>query len=577
MPEKDEVQNEAVGDPGAEQGGALRSAQSRRGFLKTLGGAGALTAASGSLGLGAGLLASPDEAHAEGRASGQGRRVEAYRARKRAALIHLREPDALQQSNADEQLYPDKRASFSKTLPHDSLGEVDPSAYAALLAALESGQPEDFEDVPLSSDAERRLANPQAAYALDMMGRDAAATKVPPAPAFGSDEMAAEMGEVYWQAISRDVPFIEYETSDLIAAAVDDLNAFSVIMAPTVGGEITPGTIFRGGAPGDLIGPFVSQFLWLDVPYGASPIVQRYRVPVAREDFMTGYGEWLAIQRGRSPVASIRFDATPRYIYDGRGLGEYVHVDVLFQAYFNAAMSLSRFGADAFDRDNPYLDSINQAGFATFGGAHFFDMVAKAARVALGGAWLHKWLVHRRLRPEVYGGRVENELRGAKDYGIPSDLLDSEALRRVVDATGSALLPQAYPEGSPTHPAYPAGHSTVAGACATVLKAFVNEDFVFPDPVQASADGLDLLPWTGEDLRLGHEINKLATNISIGRCTAGVHYRTDASGIEVGEAQAIGILQDYSLTYNEDFDGFTLTRFDGERIRIVDGQVLPAA
>ena len=291
---------------------------------------------------------------------------------------------------------------------------------------------------------------------------------------------------------------------------------------------------------------------------------------------MTRYREWLAIQRGAAPASSLRFDRRPRYIHDGRGLGEYVHVDVLFQAYFNAAMSLSQFGPDAVDRNNPYLHSSSQAGFATFGGPHLFDMVTKAARVSLEGAWFHKWLVHRRLRPEVYAGRIENQRRGAKHYDIPTEILESEAVQRILAVYGNALLPQAYPEGSPTHPAYPAGHSTVAGACATVLKAFVDEDFVVPEPVQASADGLDLLPWHGEELTLGHEIDKLASNISIGRCAAGVHFRTDASGLAVGEAQAIGILQDYSLTYNEDFDGFTLTRFDGERIRIVDGRVLPA-
>jgi hypothetical protein len=578
MAENDAMQYEVWGDREDEHGGALHSGpeQSRRGFLKTLGGAGALTAASASMGLGAGLLASPETAQAKGPGPSHNRQVRTFQVRKRAALIHLGEREPRQENNGDERRYADKRASFSKALPHDSLGEVDLSAYRALRDALGSGRPEDFDDVPLSSGAERRLANPQAAYAFDLMGRDSHATKVPPAPAFASDEIAAEMGEVYWQSIARDVPFLEYETDDLIAAAVDDLNAFSVILAPTEDGEITPRTIFRGGAPGDLIGPYLSQFLWLDVPYGASPIVQRYRVPVAGGEFMTGYGEWLAIQRGRAPAASVQFDPTPRYLYNGRGLGEYVHVDVLFQAYFNAALSLSRFGPDAFDLNNPYLGSANQAGFTTFGGAHFFDMVAKAARVALGGAWFHKWLVHRRLRPEMYGGRVENQIRGVKDYDIPSELLDSDALGRVLAGTGSALLPQAYPEGSPTHPAYPAGHSAVSGACATVLKAFANEDFVLPEPVQASTDGLALLPWAGADLSLGREINKLATNISIGRCTAGVHYRTDASGLEVGEAQAIGLLQDYSLTYNEDFDGFTLTRFDGERIRIVDGDVLPA-
>lgn len=34
----------------------------------------------------------------------------------------------------------------------------------------------------------------------------------------------------------------------------------------------------------------------------------------------------------------------------------------------------------------------------------------------------------------------------------------------------SYLLPQAYPEGAPTHPAYGAGHAAGSGACATILK-----------------------------------------------------------------------------------------------------------
>ena len=70
------------------------------------------------------------------------------------------------------------------------------------------------------------------------------------------------------------------------------------------------------------------------------------------------------------------------------------------------------------------------------------------------------------------------------------------------------------------------------------------------------------------------EINKLANNISLGRDWAGVHYRSDGvDGLLVGEQQAIGLLQDYSRTYNEEFAGFTLTKFNGERIRIMDGSV----
>lgn len=549
------------------------NAHSRRSFLKVAAGAGTLTAAA-SVGLGS-VLVSPSAASASGYRSkySRNRARHALRIRKEAAYIHFREKSPVHVRNGDEERYHDKRASFFKCLPQNELGEVDLYAFAKLVTALKRGRSSLFEEIPLSSISVRKLANPQAAYAFDMTGVDSHATALPPAPAFASAEIAAEMGEVLWQSLTRDVPFIDFESDPLIADAVDDLNQFSEIVGPTEGGEITSNTLFRQGLPGDLDGPYISQFLLHDVPYGPSTIVQRYDVPVAGIDFMTGYDEWLAIQRGAAPVSSLAFDPTPRYIYNGRALGQYVHLDALFQAYFNAALIISTFGPDALDRNNPYLDSANQGGFATFGGPHAFDLVTKAARVGLEGAWFHKWLVHRRLRPELFAGRIENQLVGAKDYGIHPDVLDSEAVARVQSEHGTALLPQAYPEGSPTHPAYAAGHSVVAGGCATVLKAFFNEDFVIPVPVQASANGLDLEAFGGADLTLGGEINKLASNISIGRCIAGVHYRSDGNGLRVGEQQAIGILQDYSLTYREDFDGFVLTTFDNERIRIADGRI----
>ena len=139
---------------------------------------------------------------------------------------------------------------------------------------------------------------------------------------------------------------------------------------------------------------------------------------------------------------------------------------------------------------------------------------------------------------------------------------------------GNALLPQAFPEGSPTHPAYPAGHSTVAGACCTVLKAFFDEQFVIPDPVEATADGQALDPWVGTDLTVGAEVNKLATNISLARDTAGVHYRSDSiNGLALGEQVALAMLADETRTYNEDFGGYELTTFDGTSVLVVEGEV----
>ena len=52
-----------------------------------------------------------------------------------------------------------------------------------------------------------------------------------------------------------------------------------------------------------------------------------------------------------------------------------------------------------------------------------------------------------------------------------------------------------------------------------------NPNFVIPEPVEASDDGLSLQPWKGEPLTMGGELNKLAFNMAFGRDTAGVHER----------------------------------------------------
>src|SRR5215831_1467363 len=86
-------------------------------------------------------------------------------------------------------------------------------------------------------------------------------------------------------------------------------------------------------------------------------------------------------------------------------------------------------------------------------------------------------------------------------------------------------------EGSFPFSAYPEGHGTVVGACVTMLKAFFNESFVIPNPVEASSDGFSLTAYTGPSLTVGGELNKLAANVSIGRDIAGVHWRSDGDGV----------------------------------------------
>jgi hypothetical protein len=64
-------------------------------------------------------------------------------------------------------------------------------------------------------------------------------------------------------------------------------------------------------------------------------------------------------------------------------------------------------------------------------------------------------------------------------------------------------------------------------------------------------------------------LNKLASNIAVGRNIAGVHWRSDyTESLKLGETVAIGVLRDQKLTYGENFDGYSFTRFDGTKITV---------
>jgi hypothetical protein len=547
---------------------------SRRKFLKRSSEAGVAIAAT-SVGLST-TLSKPSNYSAAGEVgpSEAGRRAEqSFEIRCDSARADTRRKNPAPTTNGDEELYADRRANFAKTLPHNELGEVEPSAYADWVSILTRGDPGQFERIPRDPLAVARLNDPQATYAFDLVGIDSHATHLPPPPAFASRAMAVEMAELYWQALTADVPFQKYEMSPLIPAALSDLSAFSHPLGSSVGAKITAGTLFRGETAGDLIGPYISQFLWLEIPYGIKTIDQRYRLPGRSQYFLTEFAEWLACQRGAEPAVRLQFDSNPRYICSNRELAEYVHQDFSFQTYLNAALIMFRFGSEALSPTNPYRGSQTQFGDITFGNKNILSLIAQASLLGQKGAYYYKWLVHRRLRPECFAGRIDVHLSGRKSYDIDSAILDCDAVARVKAAHGTWLLPTAFPEGCPTHPSYPAAHATNAGACATILKAFFNEDYTVPNPVEATVDGSDLAPWKGQSLTLGNEINKLANNIALGRDAAGVHYRSDSiNGLFVGEEQALGLLCDYSRTYNERFDGFVLSTFSGEKVRVVNGE-----
>jgi hypothetical protein len=311
-----------------------------------------------------------------------------------------------------------------------------------------------------------------------------------------------------------------------------------------------------------------------------------------------------------------------RFIRNPRDLANYVHFDQLHQAYFNACLFLlaernldlgalssrkeqeqaqeqplvlDQRRADEgegfafpFDSGNPYRSLENQEGFGTFSGPHILSLVTEVSTRALKAVWHQKWFVHRRLRPEEFGGRLHVHLDPSMNRRYPeierTEIVKSLTQGYLKDYFGAHaraegsfetyLLPQVYPEGSPIHPAYGAGHAAVAGACVTILKAFFDEDTVIKNPVVPSSDGTKLEKYDADELTVGGELDKLAANISIGRNMAGVHWRTDYSeSIKLGEAVAINLMREQFLLFNEKrSDGslpfFSLTKFDSQKIRI---------
>ena len=471
-------------------------------------------------------------------------------------------------ANSDETLYPNRIGSYSKALPHLANGEVVPAAYNAMLSALASGSQAAFEQIPMGGTV--KLTSPQAGYAFDLEGPDAFRMVQPPAPAFASREVAAEISENYWMALLRDVPFTDYGSNPIAAAAAADLTLYGAdFKGPKdTGGTVTPNILFRGLTPGDKAGPLLSQFWYHPCHFGSNEINQRIRTTVPALNYLTDFNSWLAAQNGIAQPAGV-FDPVLRYMRNGRDIGEWVHIDVLFQGYFQAFLIIAGMGVP-FDNGNPYNNSATQTGFATFGGPHIATLLCEVSTRALHAVWNQKWFVHRRLRPEAFAARVHRTAYNGAGYPVHPEILTSintsSRLGGYLPA-GNAFLPMAFPEGCPTHPAYGAGHATVAGACVTILKAWFNESFVIPNPVVPDPTGQVLVPYTGDTLTVGGELNKIASNVALGRNIAGVHWRSDATeSLKLGEAIAISILKDQKQSYNEVFNGFSLTKFDGTTV-----------
>jgi len=506
-----------------------------------------------------------------------------YRVRVAQAREAFQQPIVPHPSNGDEARYENKIGSDTRGLPHDKNGEVDRVAWKSVERAVESRNPTDFDEIILGGT--RKLVNPLGTLAANLIGLDPTQFAVPTAPALASNQKAAEAVELYWQALLRDIPFDQYATHPLAQEAIAELSALRGYVGTRIDGRVTVDSLFRVTAsyvdprdpsgrtpvhvsvPGVIDGPYISQLLYRDIPYGTQSISAKVRSPLPGNDFQTSFDEWLAIQNGNAPARSVSFAATPRYLFTGRDLAEYNHGGS--PLFWGAALTLAAIAP--LSPTNPYLTSPTQAsGNGSFSLGWLQGLLARATSLVIRSAYWQKWFVHRNLRPEAYGGLVHQRIvNRRRDYPVHEDVLNSKALARTFEKYGTYLLPQAFPEGAPLHAAYPAGSASIAGAAGTLLKAFFDENAIIPNPVVPNpSDPTQLVPYTGAPLTVGGEINKLVSNYA-GRTTAGIHYRSDASAaLALGEAVAIAILRDERAALAENFDGFIFTKFDGTEVVI---------
>jgi len=502
------------------------------------------------------------------------------------------EADVAQPVNNDRSLMIDRggtfyrTAMFSKTLPHNAFGEVTDQDFVNVEVALRSGDQVYFDRIVRAPGAVQKLANPQAALSFSLEGADAYSTSMPAAWSMTSEQAAGEMIEVYGMALLRDEGFnaIQNGTTSQESVVDDlltDLNALAgAFLGPKEGGVVTRQTLFRGATYNETVGPYVSQFLLHDFSLANAAVQQVFDMESNDAPSVTEAG-WLDIQNGLI-ASGAHLTGTLRRAYCPRVIASYVHNDAPGGAFLNAALILLQNGAP-LDPNIPVL--ANEDGFVTMGPAEIMTRVMHVAELALKAAWRQKWIAHMRLRPEVYAGRVHFTIDGGEDYNLDDAVLTANTTANVLlanTAVGSPtyLLPLVYPEGSPCHPSYPAGHAVIAGACATVLKAFFDGDtlmkdldggsFAIVEPITGEETMAELeaaaitAPSVVDVITVGSELGKLASNIATARNMAGVHYRSDGDqGLLLGEKVAIQYLKDVLATYNEAVPGFALRTFDG--------------
>ena len=441
--------------------------------------------------------------------------------------------------NEDIFKIPHFRAVFSKTLPHDSLGNVNEEVMYNLIADL----------IFKTSSSLRGVIVPNPLKIVS--ASDIHDTTVflpdffpfPPPPTISSDTVAYEMIELYAMSLMRDVPFNSYASYPGVDIIINELNAVRGDLP-----EVTIDNLFKGN---NLPGPYVSQFLYRQVAFGTYALNPFFKSYLPGKDYVLTYPAMISLQNGIVTEA-LQFAVNPTLIWNLRSGITYFHRDEPIQLAIIAQLVLRQTNVPLSIKTNArsqdLLNRTKQSLFNNFGTIDFQGMIGAVLHIAGTLCWYFKWNLFR-LRPEALSIIIDNYLNGnGPSYGISDAVFESKVLETSKAFFGTYLLSQGYPEGSPAHPSYPGGHAVFAGATLTILKAYYDNDFEI-DAFEPNADGTALVP-LGYKVTIGDELDKLIINCGMFRCGAGIHYNSDCLGAELGEAIAIKYLKIRVMSYN---------------------------
>lgn len=391
------------------------------------------------------------------------------RGRRRLSVLARSTQEVFKDHNGESDLFEGTwPTNFSKGLRHDVNGIVDAQVYTEFLDEVADPTCTDnlgnrlalfdtpaysgpFRTAPSEGGEYRWRAweGPILGHRLGLNGCDAGGVGIAPAPRLGSDELAAEMAEIYAMAYLRDVPFesirdgagdaanvagalcqMEWFRRDGSPRDADGAEIGKVSAARRVrdGGGLTPQTLFRGCSQGCAQGPYLSQFLVQGhdpltadqarrqkqkltqamavgaVPFGALRIDQKIQPQAAGVDYLRDWAEWLDVQNGADTTAEQAFESEgTKFIETPRDLASYVHFDRIYQAFFNACLLM-------LGQGTPTDEGLPEDGYAgvrdpgsAWGGAHVLSLLTEAGARALRAAKRQTFQVHNRARPEKLG------------------------------------------------------------------------------------------------------------------------------------------------------------------------------